>query len=201
LFREKHMSLKLVFTATKWLVCSNHPIDKRLFKVWASDEKWLYSSLRISFTFHCKFFFNFSFKMMFVHIFMSLHVVNVHTCAVFFWVVNILHASISEFKLFLLLHLLKMTPYPRCFNINFVVWLSLLGWGFFRICLFIIIMIVITANTGGYCNRSNTCNHITWITFCWKYKRQTEKVGLESAGYGLSWSILASRSHHRTMSK
>jgi len=35
----------------RWLVCGNQPSDERLFKVWASDDKWLYRSLRISFTF------------------------------------------------------------------------------------------------------------------------------------------------------
>jgi len=69
----------------KWLVGINHPSDKRLFKAWASDEKWFYRSLSISFTFLCKFFLPFGFEMMFVYILMvSLHVQDEHTCAVIF---------------------------------------------------------------------------------------------------------------------
>jgi len=37
LFRENHLPETFLYTATKWLVCKNHPIDKTLFKAWESE--------------------------------------------------------------------------------------------------------------------------------------------------------------------
>jgi hypothetical protein len=58
------VSKGLVFTAMKWLVRGNYPVDKTGYKLRTMDEKGLHQLLTTTcFIFRCKFGLSFSFQM------------------------------------------------------------------------------------------------------------------------------------------